>query len=334
MWKKLKRLLRFRKSGKAGKPAKSPVNPVDRQKEIATLRADALALYERFQSGSLRDDDIVELEDLELPKVADYLQRLHEDAGQFSAAMGEFAKAYSPFGIFGEDEVVIESGADWGYSVLAMRSHGCRAKIVSVEAAPFHRVALDRLVELESGGYEWVNAAFGEHQSELSLYTPVVNRKPIGGLTSVGATLDAYFVVHVTSFAEQYVKLPDRDGQTSFDFRLFPFSVKSVRIPDIPKQLDLAADAVAAIKLDVEGHEGPVLAGARDFLAAQRPMIMNEGANRSEDVRTVLQSLGYQHHELHQNVLRAVSEISQAQDGYWLHPAKLESYRSRGLLVA
>ena len=169
MWKKLKRLLRFRKSGKAGKPARSPVNPVDRQKEIATLRVDALALYERFQSGSLRDDDIIQLEDLELPKMADYLQRLHEDAGQFTTVMGEFAKAYSPFGIFGEEEVVIESGADWGYSVLAMRNHGCRAKIVSVEAAPFHRAALDRLVELENGGYEWVNAALGEHQSELSL---------------------------------------------------------------------------------------------------------------------------------------------------------------------
>ena len=316
-----------------GKAEKTVERTFDLHKQIEALRSDALATYERFQSGNLKDGDTVELAELDLPNLADYLQRLHDSSDEFETAMGGFASAYSPFGIFNENEVVIESGADWGYSVLAMRSHACRAKIISVEAAPFHRAALDRLVVLEDGRYDWMNAALGEVSSELSLYTPVVNRNPIGGLTSVGTTLEPSFVVHVTSFAEQYVKLPDDNDQTTLNFRLFPFSVKAYRLIDVIKKMKISPSTVAAIKLDIEGHEGPVLSGARDFLATHKPLIMNEGANRDTQVRTVMQSLGYQHYHLDKAKLIPESKISHALDGYWLHPTRLEDYRTRGLLV-
>ena len=327
MWRRLKQFF------SRGKTVLASQKEVDLDSEIVALRAEALATYERLQAGSLRSLDTLEFGELRLPKQADHLERLYRKPEEFGASFGGFAKAYAPFRIFKDDEVIMESGADWGYSVLAMRSHGCLAKIISVEAAPFHRQALDRLVELEDGRYHWLNAALGRENGELSLFTPVVNQRPIGGLTSAGATLTSEAIQHVTSFAEKYVRLPDELGRHHFDFRVFPFSVGAWRIPDALEQLAISPTSVAAIKLDIEGHEGPVVAGAYDFLEMQKPMVMNEGANRDVEVRDVMSALGYQHYELHDQNLVPMPQVSSALDGYWLHPSRVDSYKNRGLSI-
>jgi hypothetical protein len=90
---------------------------------------------------------------------------------------------------------------------------------------------------------------------------------------------------------------------------------------------------IAAIKLDVEQFEAPVLRGSLGTLERHLPFVMIEGANRDQEVVSLLRSLGYLYADRDGNSVRITDAMSQAVNGYWLHPAHMERYRALGLVA-
>lgn len=305
---------------------------VDYELAINTLEKRVQSVFSRLQAGKLEAGDFVDERDVEFPDFSDLVARLHGSEKEFDEIFSTFRRAYSPFSMFTEEETVLDIGADWGYSVLAMRANGCSSSIFSVDVTPFHRAALDRLVEVEKGRYKWANQAVGSRSGPLEFFSPILGGQAISGLTSTGGTLNGTTIPIVLSFAESYCKDGLSSDKPLYQFGLLRFTVEGASLDKILKNKGIDPERVSAIKMDIEGHEGPALNGARDLIEKRKPLIMVEGANRSGEVCRTLSGFGYFHCELHDGAMEPHLGKSDAQDGYWVHPSHVDRYRSHGCL--
>ncbi len=246
---------------------------------IEELTIEAKRLYERLQAGCLRDNDLLPREKAEFTHYGSYLARILADPAEFQEQFSGFLPPFMPFRIFGEDAVILDVGAHWGYSVLAMRHQGVKARIFSVEALPENARELAYLKEFENGRYDFAGLAATESPCELVFYIPAVNGVAVTGLTSTGGTLTEYFADHLASLVPSH--LPE-EGETN-RFQIIELKVKGLPLDQIVDEAGLSG-SVEAIKLDVEGHEASALRGGRRLIGERLPLIMNENANRDQSV--------------------------------------------------
>jgi FkbM family methyltransferase len=294
------------------------------------LIARVKGLYSRLHHGQLGLSDTVDISEISIPSTEDYVEKIHADRAEFDRSLGGFAEAYDIFRIFGDDVSVLDVGAHWGYSAVAMRHQGCRAKIISIEAMPFNMPALERLKAIENGGYDCINMAAGTELEELTFHVPTMNGFAGTGLASTGATLDDYFAFLVADLAQVYP--PSEPGGTD-DVRLAILKVPSAPIDWILKNRVGDGRPVAAVKMDVEGHEAPALTGAGELFRRQKPLLMLENANRDPACVKVMLDHGYFHSEREGGRLRAQTEFSYANDGFWVSRDLVETYRNDGIFV-
>jgi FkbM family methyltransferase len=286
------------------------------------------ALYRRLQAGALTDGDVIPLASVAFENNEAYVEQIRRDRPEFMKAFAGFAETYDVFRAFGRDEVVVEVGAHWGYSVVAMRHGGCKARILSIEATPGNIGALQRLARVEEGRFTVLNAAGGEAPGELTLYIPVVDGLANSGSASTGATLDNYYAYILADVA--LARGPRQDGRPH-EFRIATAILPAVRVDQAVPNVFGAGTAVHAMKIDVEGHEGAVLRGASGLLARDKPLVMIEGANRDPAVVAVMRAHGYGHAERRDGVLVPHEDYSFANDGFWVHPDRVAGYRARGI---
>lgn len=288
------------------------------------------ALYGRLHDGKLAASDIVDIATIAIPSMEDYVQQIHADRQEFDRALGHFAETYDIFRMFGPDVMVLDVGAHWGYSAVAMRHQGCRAKITSIEAMAFNMPALQRLRTIENGGYDCINIAAGAERDELTFYVPTMNGFASSGLASTGATLDDYFAFLVADLAESY---PAPTTQDADDVRLAVIKVPVAPIDWILEHHLAGAAPIAAVKMDVEGHEAPALSGAHGLFSSQKPLLMLENANRDPACVRLMLAHGYFHAERHDGQLKAQTAFSYANDGFWVSRDRVDAYREQGLFT-
>lgn len=287
------------------------------------------ALYRRLQERRLTAGDLIDPKSVIFPDNSRFLASVYGDPKLFTKHFGSFEDTYDIFRVFkDQNSYVIDVGAHWGYSAVAMRHQGCRAKIVSVEAMLPNYEMLLTLKQLEQGQYDCVNRAAGDADALLTFYIPTINRNGITGLSSTGGTLDDYFASHLAGQAEHYKSFM---SSSEPEFRLAKFEVQASRLDDILSERGIRSGDVMAIKLDVEGHEGPVLRGSERLLRDARPLLMVEGANRDPQVVAAMVGHGYFHAERRDGKLTPHVAYSRSNDGFWVHPDKAEQYRALGI---
>lgn len=298
--------------------------------DIDAITASVKELYARLHAGALAANDTIDFNSVKVSNTEDYVERIYTDRGEFNRAFGKFGDAYDIFRGFGEDSIVLDVGAHWGYSAVAMRHQKCRAKIVSIEAMSFNMPPLNRLKRIESGNYDCINIAANARNAVLTFYVPVVNGYAITGLASTGSTLDNYFAFLV---ADQVSHYPNEKPSGANDIRLAIVSVQSAPIDWILSHYLNDPRPVAAIKLDVEGHEAAALQGATKLFAEQKPLLMLENANRDRAAVEVMLSHGYFHTERSDGQLITQTGFSYANDGYWISRDRVAEYRAIGIFT-
>src|SRR5262249_47688413 len=150
--------------------------------------ADALAravdgLYARLGQGALRPDDIVTLADLPQAR-SDRRWIAHDYAAKArrEADAGVVARFTRDMG------TILDCGAHWGYTALAIRMFGADCPVASIEASSTNADCLAELRRLD-GNYDFVIAALGAEPARHDLYCPVVNGFAITGLNCIDGKL-------------------------------------------------------------------------------------------------------------------------------------------------
>ena len=285
-------------------------------------------LYARLAGGALRGEDILPLGDALFTDNGDLIRRMHADHAIFDRYFSTFHPTYDVFRMFGPGDVVLDVGSHWGYSAMAMRRQGCRAKIVSIEAMEANIRHLTILKELEAGSYDFVHAAATEVETDVTFHTPTVNGYANTGSSSTGDTLSDPYAFILADLVTTYPAAKGRSDR----FQIIEQTVTGRRIDEIAQTLGLA-ERVRAIKMDVEGHEALALRGASTLIARQRPLIMVEGANRDPGVVEEMQRQGYAHFERHAAGLVSHDTFSEANDGFWIHRDDIAGWHEKGLIV-
>jgi FkbM family methyltransferase len=172
--------------------------------------------------------------------------------------------------------VAIDVGANVGiYADLLRRGS---KRVLAFEP---HPVCADYLRRLALGRVEVIQAALSSSDGEASLRIPLEGSEDAHALSSLSA-------------------LNDFGGRSDQSIRLE--AVKTTTLDRIGDRLSAAGERVAFVKIDVEGHELDVLSGGRQFLSAQRPVLLVETEFRhGADPEAVFQfasALGYEAYAL------------------------------------
>jgi FkbM family methyltransferase len=301
----------------------------------ATIAAARLALgqaimpvYERLAAQALRAGDTVDEAAIRPSTPRRYIRHVlstraifEEDAriiGRFRREMG----------------TILDIGAHWGYLAASFRHAGADGPILSFEPMTAHHGCLDEFRRID-GAYDFSPHGLSDREASVLLYGPLVNGQPIMGLNSIGgAIFNEHHKNHLVSLVGGEIPVAPR-----YEFKLMTTRFTTRRLDDVlakrrflvlkPFLVDVSR--IAVIKLDVEGHEAPVLAGAQATIARHKPFVMIESGNRNAAVAALLRGHGYLYAEREGERLAPTDHHTTAANGFWYHPDRLDEYRALSL---
>jgi FkbM family methyltransferase len=167
----------------------------------------------------------------------------------------------------------LDIGAHDGISARSFRVFDRTTPILSIEANPCHEPQLKRTRQaLRLFDYKLIAA--GEQRGSMLLYTPVFRGFPLTAFTSVN---------RIESESRVCLHMPKAAGKLTF---------VETAVPVIP--LDDLALTPDFVKIDVEGHEVPVLRGMLGTIERWMPTFMIEFfPGSTEGIVTTLRPFGY-----------------------------------------
>jgi FkbM family methyltransferase len=316
---------RVRRSSSGLKRTQVPKSP-----QLSKLRSDILATYGRLHRHELEKDDVMSLDDLDpvdLPSIIGYVDFLRLQYETFCDLQPD-AVVFK--GFKKTDGAILDIGAHWGYSAVCIRQSGTDCDIVSFEPMGYNWSSLEELKRLEGGSYDYVMCALSSVAETINLYSPAVNGRPIVGLNSIeGESFNEGQAEHILNLVGTFIP-----KAAKLNFKLLETEIAAYRLDDMLQSsfTEIDISRIAAIKIDVEGHERAVLEGARATFERDRPFVMVEEGNRDHPVAEFLESFGYEYGEREGVVVVPTNEKSSADNGFWFHADRADEYRSAGIL--
>jgi FkbM family methyltransferase len=233
----------------------------------------------------------------------------------------------------GGHNLILDIGANWGYSAASIWVSSPESHIVSFEAIPMYRPCLQALAELRPGQYAYVLSGLSAKDDQLTFSLPVVNHVALTALTTASPNPDLSTLIdNVLNHVNKWMH-----GISSFGFQFVDFTVPVRPLDDLiasnPSYFPKAP--ITAVKIDVEGMEYDVLAGGERTLSTHRPMIMFE-ENKTQDrsLNQLLSRLGYLRAKRTGSRLQLDQHLDTGQfNGYFVHHQRCSEYQHLGLLV-
>jgi FkbM family methyltransferase len=238
------------------------------------------------------------------------------------------------------ESVVLDIGANYGYSATSLWASGSRAAVVSFEPiagygpvlAEIARVVNEQTVAPgRARRYEYHLMGLSDRAGELIFHIPVLNGRVVSALTSASEH------PHIPSLTENIVFHMHHhlQGEVAKSLRMHSFSAPITTLDTWVRQGEstMNLQKVVALKIDVEGYEAQVLAGGYELLCCQRPLIMAESGHTNVAVRDLCLRLGYRLAEREGNQLRITDTPTTQVNGFFLHPDLFDHYRDIGLIA-
>lgn len=228
------------------------------------------------------------------------------------------------------DDLILDIGANWGYTVADLWSYGADTRILSFEPVKFYAPLLERIKQMRPGRYDYRLVALFDESSTLNFVVPVVNKLPIFALSSAMEEPDIdRMVENVIYHIKHY--MPEDEW---INVRIHEFTAP---VDTLDNQLSVIKPTfswseIVAIKIDVEGLEYYVLNGALNTLKSNFPLIMLEDGNRRQNVSTLLESLGYRFAIRDGEKLVWTSEMGDRVNGFYVHSSRINEYFHKGIL--
>lgn len=238
---------------------------------------------------------------------------------------------YRVFSAFHDPETtILDLGAHFGYSAASIWSTGAACRVISFEMNPGFEPCLQRIAQLRPGRYDYCISGLSDSPGSLPFAIPVLNGRCVGAMATASMTPDIdHFANVLADYYEKYFS-----GQPVDSFLIQVFSSPVARLDDLlaTHRFSVPTTKIVAVKVDTEGLEAQVLAGARDLLISQKPLILAESGHANVRLCRQLLELGYVYARREANQLQIISAPAKAMNGFFLHPAHAREYRRIGLL--
>ena len=233
----------------------------------------------------------------------------------------------------GGHSLILDIGANWGYSAASIWSCAPETHIISFEAIPMYRPCLQALRELRPDHYSYLLSGLSNKDEQLSFSIPVVDHVALTALTTASPTPCLPSLIDgVLNHVSKWMT-----GTSTFSFQFIDFTVPVRRLDDLlaAHPSSLKSTPVVAIKIDVEGMEYEVISGGEKTLSTYQPLIMvEENQNRNQSLMSFLNGLGYLRAERIGPCLRLSDGSSAAHyNGFFVHRLRCSEYQDLGLLM-
>lgn len=230
--------------------------------------------------------------------------------------------------------LILDIGANWGYSAGAFFKLGVKSKILSIEVLEYFGPLLERIKSKHPGNYDYIITGLGAEASTIRFVVPTVNGIALDALCSA-AKRRSY-----KSLARGILRAAKRkfEDENEYRIRLVAFSAPvdsldgliSSRLPKGFEGLP-----IEALKADVEGLGYAVLRGGEKLLREHKPLVLLEGGNKRRDVRDYMRELGYFFAYRNDDHLVRLDGIGDQANlnGFFVHESKADEYERLGMLV-
>lgn len=242
---------------------------------------------------------------------------------------------YSIFKAFsGSDGVVLDIGANWGYSVASIWAMSPNVRIISFEPILGYADPLQMIKSLYGEKYDFRMFGLGSSNVVVNFAIPVVNGIGISALTSASADRNRGEIECLSKYIADYALQGGRDN-ASIEFSIFEFAAPIRRLDDVVSEdSDILPEGVEllALKIDAEGLEGDILRGAEKTLISYKPVVMLEGGNRYDGLTEFMAKLGYAYYERDGSVMRCINGVGMAANGFFFHVKHIEEISGKGFV--
>jgi FkbM family methyltransferase len=225
-------------------------------------------------------------------------------------------------------DLILDVGANSGYSAGSIRNSGSTADILSFEAMPFHEEKLSETASFLSGNVSYRMIGLGRRKEEVRFILPVVSGKAVTALASASDNIDwNHLAANVIRFGDPWAFVSDQP----VDLRLAAFQVPLIAL-DAFMKASLEQRSIVAIKVDVEGLEEEVIAGAMETIRRNRPLLLLEGVCNNADLAHALKHHGYVPAARNGNRLTPVDHVPAGINSFFIHTGKFELYKEIGVM--
>jgi len=230
-----------------------------------------------------------------------------------------------------ESDLIIDIGANSGYSAESIWASGSGARVLSFEALHFHHASLAALKTAYGDRYDYRMRGLSNAPAVLDFVIPVVNGVALTSLAT------AWSDIHWPSLAENTIRFGDLEAYRNnrpVDLDLAFYQANVERLDDALKQLNLTSHntSISAIKIDVEGLEPEVVEGAHETLCRHKPLLLIEAAQYRAEMLATLKDMGYLIARRCGDVLEQTQELPPGLNTFFWHVDQRNFYETSGLL--
>jgi FkbM family methyltransferase len=229
--------------------------------------------------------------------------------------------------------VILDVGANYGYSVASIRAVGSCCPIISFEALPVFEACLARVKELDGHGHDFIISGISAKKEAHEFLVPTVNARTISALATASVSnLNEYTINNILSYVENHS--PKADS----------YRVNFIKIPIISdtidhlirtRKFDVPTSPIVGMKIDVEGLELDVLKGSVKTIAANKPLLIVEGGIWIRGMKEFLDATGYVvASRVGTQVQLSDNSTQQGVNGIFIHRDNISIYQNIGLIVA
>lgn len=251
---------------------------------------------------------------------------------------------YRVFGHFRDPRsTILDVGANFGYSATSIWRAGAAAAVVSFEPIPTYAPVLaalgDRLNRPSRRGWldrwrrrkrhEFHNVGISDEEGVLEFHLPVLNGDRINS-----ALTTAYGSPDIESYVENTLFFARANGIDIRSLRMHAFRARVTTLDSWVSSRVSKVDLrnIVAVKIDTEGYEGHVLAGAQTLLRRHRPLVMAECGHSIPLVGDIMRRHGYVALQRDGDRL-AICESPSGVNAFFGHVQHFASYRAIGLMA-
>lgn len=295
------------------------------------LRAYLIQTLERYYLDGQRSSDVYSSNDglirMDGEEAASWLQEVFAKNEVHDDDFSIFRAFNSP------QKLILDVGANWGYSVASIWSVCPLANIISFEPIQSYEKSLKKIKKLYPNSYDYRMVGLANASTSMKFAVPVVNGIAISALSSASVLVwKAHIEILASNIHDHILSwMPDED---QISLRMYEFESPIRKLDEVLSEENfLLGKKLCAIKIDVEGYEFEVIKGAEATIRTHKPLLMTEGGNRFDGLPDFIATLGYVYTERKGESLVLVEGLGTSTNGFFVHKDNLKEYQSSGILA-